>query len=187
MLWYCADRSDPRCRAQVRKGLSLIKPQWIYESIQRGKKLPLIKSWVCFVTCERLCQQAEIHSLLVKASDKDQQGRYYDKSLEDIDSLLSARNHADPSLVLPEQDEEEELEEEEEVTREPDLPASPIERGGKSDRQQAMENEWGLYRNTTLSQKSEEDEEGDTDDERRRDSPDNDDEEEFMVSFPTLG
>lgn len=35
---------DPRCRAQVRKGLSLVKPEWIYESIARRKVLPLIKS-----------------------------------------------------------------------------------------------------------------------------------------------
>lgn len=37
---------DPRCRAQVRKGLSLVKPEWIYESIKRKRKLPLLKSYV---------------------------------------------------------------------------------------------------------------------------------------------
>jgi DNA ligase-4 len=37
---------DPRCRAQVRKGLSLVKPQWIYESIKRKRKLPLLESYV---------------------------------------------------------------------------------------------------------------------------------------------
>lgn len=35
--------SDPRVRAQKRKGLSLVKPQWIYESIERRRALPLIK------------------------------------------------------------------------------------------------------------------------------------------------
>jgi hypothetical protein len=41
-----AENLDPRCRAQVRKGLSLVKPEWIYESIKRKRKLPLLKSYV---------------------------------------------------------------------------------------------------------------------------------------------
>lgn len=57
------------------------------------------------------------------------------------------------------------------------------QRDGKSDRQQAMEAEWGLYRSPALSQRSEEEEEAETDDERKRNSLDQD-EEDFMVRYP---
>lgn len=38
-----ADLVDPKVRAEIRKGVSIIKPEWILESIKRGKPLPLIK------------------------------------------------------------------------------------------------------------------------------------------------
>jgi DNA ligase-4 len=37
---------DPHVKAQIRKGVSVIKPDWIFESIKRKKALPLIKEWV---------------------------------------------------------------------------------------------------------------------------------------------
>lgn len=35
--------ADVLIRAQIKKGVSIIKPEWIYESIHRGRKLPLIR------------------------------------------------------------------------------------------------------------------------------------------------
>ena len=35
--------SDVLVRAQIKKGVSVIKPDWIYESIDRARQLPLIK------------------------------------------------------------------------------------------------------------------------------------------------
>lgn len=62
-------------------------------------------------------------------------------------------------------------------------PARPDRKDGpKTDRQQALEAEWGLYRSPVVSQQSPVEEEGDTDDERKHDSPDLD-EEDFMVSY----
>lgn len=88
-------------------------------------------------------------------------------------------------------DEAEEEEEEEELSIEDDgrheQPStaradSDPSRPQKTDKQQAMEAEWGLYRSPMLSQKSEEEEDPETDDEHKRDSPDVD-EEEFMVGL----
>jgi DNA ligase-4 len=38
-----ADEADPLVKAQIRKGVSIIKPEWILESIKRKKPLPLLK------------------------------------------------------------------------------------------------------------------------------------------------
>lgn len=40
VLTQCA---APRVKAQIRKGVSVIKPQWIFESIKRHRPIPLLK------------------------------------------------------------------------------------------------------------------------------------------------
>lgn len=135
-------------------------------------------------------------SLVTKASEDVQQGRHYNKTLEELDqnSLVRergdvGRSHEDDDDVGEEQEEEEEEErpqsgeedEEKEEQAPPPDPEAEAKVGGESDRQQALEAEWGLYRSPAISQQSPEDDDGDTDDGRNHDSPDLD-EEDFMVS-----
>jgi DNA ligase-4 len=129
---------------------------------------------------------------LVKASEDVQSGRYYNKTLEQLDQISSVR---DPGRPIPtehegdDEDEEEEVQEEgtDEVDErqeacEPSQARGDVVKGSaKSDRQQALEAEWGLYRSPAVSQQSPEEEDGDTDGGRNHDSPDVDDE-DFMVS-----
>lgn len=130
-------------------------------------------------------------SLLTKASTDDQQGRYYHKTLDEIDNISLVRDRGGATSTQngsPGLEEEEEEEEAEMAAddieqynaptdaRDTESPAGPQ----KTDRQQAMEAEWGLYRSPVLSQKSDEDEDPETDDDRKHNSPDVDDE-EFMV------
>ena len=44
--------SDVLVRAQKKKGVSIIKPQWIHESIKRGRQLPLIKRYAYSPSCD---------------------------------------------------------------------------------------------------------------------------------------
>nr|ODN87629.1 hypothetical protein L203_03409 [Cryptococcus depauperatus CBS 7841] len=56
----------PLVRAQIKKGVSVIKPEWLLECVKRKKILPLIKS------------------LLVSASEDDAASRYYNKPLDEV-------------------------------------------------------------------------------------------------------
>ena len=140
--------------------------------------------------------QLTVASLVAKASDEVQQGRHYDKTLEELDQRSLVRDRGGPivsnhrDVAEGDGNEEEENEEEELPEDEPDhvgkltaSPARPVrDEGPKTDRQHALEAEWGLYRSPAVSQQSPVEEEGDTDDERKHDSPDLD-EEDFMVSY----
>ena len=132
--------------------------------------------------------------LVTKASEDVQQGRHYNKTLEDLDRNLLIRYGGGASSTRDDDEEEEEEEggekvhdeqveqgvEEEEAAAPP--PSEVRAKGGdKSERQQALEAEWGLYRSPAISQHSPEEDDGDTDDGRNHDSPDLD-EEDFMVS-----
>ncbi|WVN89251.1 uncharacterized protein L203_104469 [Cryptococcus depauperatus CBS 7841] len=59
------DEKSPLVRAQIKKGVSVIKPEWLLECVKRKKILPLIKS------------------LLVSASEDDAASRYYNKPLDE--------------------------------------------------------------------------------------------------------
>jgi hypothetical protein len=125
---------------------------------------------------------------LTKASEDDRQGRYYHKSLEELDKVSLVRDREGFAVLesrssVAEEEEEEEMAEDfsgpdeqlAEMTEQQDPDRPP-----KTDRQQAMEAEWGLYRSPALSKNSEEEEDPETDEEHKRDSPDID-EEDFMV------
>ena len=172
-----AEGLDPRCRAQVRKGLSLVKPEWIYESIKRKRKLPLLKSYVPLPKHVLICR------LLVQASKTAQASSQFDRTLEQLDA--SVDRHAVDRIDPDEEDEEYE--------DEPDEPGPDIKdedpsavvgepRGDapKTDRQRGLEAEWGLYRSPQLSQNVDDEDEDETDDERRRDTLKST-EEEYMV------
>jgi hypothetical protein len=133
--------------------------------------------------------RAQVHSLLAKASETDQGGRYFNRSLDEIDSMSFVR---DRGAGGPVDEEDEEIEEEAEdpadegeaaqVAQGEDVVSGIMEAGPpKTAGQQALEAEWGLYRSPKLSQRSEEDEEEDTDDERKGASH-RLVEEDFMVS-----
>lgn len=133
-------------------------------------------------------------SLVVKASDEVQRSRHYNKTLEELDrvSLVRERGFSGPAEDEGAEEEEEEAEIPEDEAEESEEAVlsreeSRIRDGGgnKTDRQQALEAEWGLYRSPVVSQQSPEEEDGDTDDGRNHDSPDLD-EEDFMVSCSSI-
>jgi len=162
-----AEDLDPRCRAQVRKGLSLVKPEWIYESIKRKRKLPLLKSYVADQTLKL------IYRLLVKASETAQVSSQFERTLEQLDASIERypSDRLDP-------DEEDEEYEDEPIELEPEIKdedpsagvGEPRSDAPKTDRQRGMEAEWGLYRSPQLSQNVDDEDEDETDDERRRDT-----------------
>lgn len=143
-------------------------------------------------------------SLLTKPSEEVQQGRYYHKTLDQLDATTLVRDRSGHGLRHGAEGVD--VEEEEEIAEEDEEPADEanemrqghddmiVDEGGsagssaklqKTDRQQALEAEWGLYRSPVLSQKSEEEDASDTDNERKRDSPEIGDE-EFVVSIGAL-
>ncbi|WWD22515.1 hypothetical protein CI109_107008 [Kwoniella shandongensis] len=126
------DLKSPLVRAQKNKGVSVIKPEWIYESIERRRPLPLIKD------------------LLVFASDEAQDDRYFNKTLEEIDGISLVRDRTGH-----EGDDEEEEEEEGDEYENGDRNGN--DRSGadepddghelnKTQHQKEMEAEWGLHR-----------------------------------------
>jgi DNA ligase-4 len=128
--------------------------------------------------------------LLAKASETDQGGRYFNRTLEEIDQMSFVRDRGISQQIEEEEEEEEDGMEEdvkdeaEDVKPDEQLDNGPdTERDGpaKTGRQQALEAEWGLYRSPQLSQRSEEEDDKDTDDERRGASH-RSAEEDFMVS-----
>ncbi|WVR03601.1 hypothetical protein IAU60_000593 [Kwoniella sp. DSM 27419] len=68
------DEKSPLVRAQIRKGVTVIKPEWIFASIERRRPLPLLKE------------------LLVHASDEAQDDRYFHKTLQEIDQVSLVRD-----------------------------------------------------------------------------------------------
>ncbi|RSH81465.1 DNA ligase (ATP) [Saitozyma podzolica] len=137
------DNKSPLVKAQIRKGVSIIKPEWIFASIERRRPIPLIEE------------------MLVYASDEAKEDRYFHKTLEEIDSLSLVR---DRTVRLDGEEEEEEGEAGAEAEWDEDQsppPVSPeVAEGGqrrksgrvepleaeKTTRQKEMDQEWGLYR-----------------------------------------
>ncbi|WRT63833.1 uncharacterized protein IL334_000758 [Kwoniella shivajii] len=150
------DEKSPLVRAQIRKGVSILKPEWIIESIERRRPLPLIKT------------------LLVFASDEVQEDRYYDKTLSEIDQI-SSRDGGESGAASAEEEEEEDegVEVESAVEGDYDDEDEIVDKreANKTSEQVKMEEEWGLHRsplrnssiNTSGPASVEED---DTDDER---------------------
>lgn len=86
------DQKSPLVRAQIRHGVNVIKPEWIFESIARRKALPLLKEF------------------LVYASEEAQEGRYYNKTLEQYDKISFVRDRTGETLF--EEDGDADVEEE---------------------------------------------------------------------------
>jgi hypothetical protein len=143
-------------------------------------------------------KQMLIGRLLAKASETDQGGRYYTRTLEEIDrmSLVRDRGRSMQAEEDVDEDEEEIEEEEEKEDKKLDIkdekPKSELDEkpdtdfgreAPKTDRQNALEAEWGLYRSPNPSQKIDDEDEEETDDERRKDTfRSTEVEEDFMVS-----
>ncbi|WVQ80875.1 hypothetical protein IAT38_002982 [Cryptococcus sp. DSM 104549] len=85
------DEKGPHVRAQIRKGVTVIKPEWVFESIKREEALPLIKD------------------LLVYASEETTNDKDYTKTLDELDR---------PSIAEEEEEEAEEDDEDEEDDKE---------------------------------------------------------------------
>lgn len=130
---------------------------------------------------------------MAKASETAQGGPHFEKTLEQFDQTTFVRDRGgrgQQEEQEEEEEDEEEYQEETAATAEPDVKEEEeAVRDGppKTDRQQALEAEWGLYRSPQLSQNVEDEDEEETDDERRRDTLKST-EEDFMVSsFPWPG
>lgn len=135
---------------------------------------------------------------MAKASETAQGGPHFRKTLEQIDQTTFVRDRGGQQREEQEEEDEEEDEEEEEeddeeyqeepaATAEPDIKEEEAVRDGppKTDRQQALEAEWGLYRSPQLSQNVEEEDEEETDDERRRDTLKSTEEDFMVCCFPS--
>ncbi|ORX34780.1 ATP dependent DNA ligase domain-domain-containing protein [Kockovaella imperatae] len=109
------DDKDVRVRAQKKRGVSIIKPDWILRSIERRRPLALIQD------------------LLVFASDEAKDDRDYFKSLDDLsDDRLVRDRHA----KIGSEDRDERVGD--------DSFVSDNEASGKSRQQSQLEAEWGL-------------------------------------------
>ncbi|GFZ52023.1 DNA ligase 4 [Saitozyma sp. JCM 24511] len=146
-------RVGPLVKAQIRKGVSIIKPEWIFASIERRRPIPLIEEYVI--------HQFAVLWMLVHASDEAKEDRYYHKTLEEIDGLSLVRGRTGR---LDDEEEEEEGEGEAEAEREEDQSPAGASPGAaeagqrrksgrvepleaeKTTRQKEMDEEWGLYR-----------------------------------------
>ncbi|WWC66828.1 uncharacterized protein I206_100735 [Kwoniella pini CBS 10737] len=120
------DEKNPLVRAQIRKGLSVVKPEWIFASIERGHSIPLIKE------------------LLVFASEEVESSRNYNKTLEEMDHISLVRDRGEA-----EGDSEGELQEDDEPLEghyEDEDGSIEDHEANKTDQQVKMEEEWGLHR-----------------------------------------
>ncbi|KAL7418712.1 DNA ligase (ATP) [Cryptotrichosporon argae] len=170
------DDKTPRVKAQIRQGHNVVKPVWIFESIERRRALPLI---------EELC---------VNASEEMKDGRYYHKKLAQLDDRSLVRDRTG-SRLHADLDEDEEVDgqdeqveqdvqsaqleglKEENESPEPLIDMSPTPAASANSlRQIDMEKEWGLW-STARGAKVEEDED-DTDSDRGRRNPAREEEEE---------
>ncbi|OCF31187.1 DNA ligase 4 [Kwoniella heveanensis BCC8398] len=149
------DEKHPLVRAQIRKGVSVLKPDWIFESIRRRRPLPMLKD------------------LLVHASEEAEDDRYYHKTLEEIDQVSLVRDRTgnqrdeEESVEEPEQDEvvEGDYDGEEEKIFDHEC--------NKTEQQVKLEEEWGLRRSpkpmsSRSTSRAGSVEESDTDSERRK-------------------
>jgi len=131
--------SDVLVRAQKKKGVSIIKPQWVHESIERGRQLPLIKEYLLFRPA------TDLYRLLVHASAEAEDGRYFDKSLRELDNVTFVRDRTgvDQGAQRDQAGQVEELEAEEENYRSDSAHTSSPK---KTQRQLRLEQDWGLDR-----------------------------------------
>ncbi|WWC85821.1 uncharacterized protein L201_000688 [Kwoniella dendrophila CBS 6074] len=153
------DEKSPLVRAQIRKRVSVIKPDWIFESIARRRKLPLLQE------------------LLVFASDEAKDGRYFDKTLSEVDhiSLVRDRDGVEDESDQEELDAKGELEETEGRYEEEEDGITDDYEPNKTADQVKLEEEWGLHRSPSpisskatsrATSRAASVEESDTDDER---------------------
>ncbi|WVQ76196.1 hypothetical protein IAR50_005859 [Cryptococcus sp. DSM 104548] len=71
------DEKSPSVRAQIRKGVDVIKPEWIFQCIKRDYILPLIKEF------------------LVHASEETKASRYYNRTLEHLETIPDEEEEAE--------------------------------------------------------------------------------------------
>ena len=141
-------------RSQKKKGVSIIKPAWITESIARGYPLPLIEEQV---KTRRGLDRADICRLVVFASDDVKADRYFTHSLNELgdENLVRDRTgrNAEEAGETDEDEEgngEEEVDEAEGIERVADQSRAPetnvIDDGvqNRSQHQKDLEAEWGL-------------------------------------------
>ncbi|RXK40753.1 hypothetical protein M231_02005 [Tremella mesenterica] len=116
------DDKSPLLRAQKKKGVSIVKPSWIYESIERKRPLP------------------RIEELLVFASEDDQAEPLYHKTLDELDELATRDGSSGPD----EHDASSGSRHSSQGARNGMMSAEKDGRPFQSSKQQAMENEWDL-------------------------------------------
>ncbi|WVW81787.1 hypothetical protein I302_103784 [Kwoniella bestiolae CBS 10118] len=167
------DEKNPLVRAQIRKGVSVIKPQWIMKSIERRRPLPLIKE------------------LLLFASDEAEDDRYYHKTLEEIDAMTLVRDRGG-STGVDEDGEEVNGVEEEDVDY--DAEEDGVDNGheaNKTAEQVKMEEEWGSHRSPSAgssraTSRAASVDESDTDDERAMEYKEEEEDNDSHESEPEL-
>ncbi|KGB77341.2 hypothetical protein CNBG_3179 [Cryptococcus deuterogattii R265] len=126
------DQKSPLVRAQIRHGVNVIKPEWIFESIARRKALPLLKEF------------------LVYASEEAQEGRYYNKTLEQYDKVSFVRDRTGETLF----EEDGDADVEEEVMDDEDKDEIDMEEAREAkDRRMAKEDLKERESNRSLEQK----------------------------------
>ncbi|OXC65372.1 DNA ligase 4 [Cryptococcus neoformans] len=126
------DQKNPLVRAQIRHGVNVIKPEWIFESIARRTALPLLKEFLVF------------------ASEEAQDGRYYNKTLEQYDKVSFVRDRTGEALF----EEDDDADVEDEVMDGEDKDEIEVEEARVSkDRRMAREDLKEKESNRTLEQK----------------------------------
>lgn len=126
------DQKNPLVRAQIRHGVNVIKPEWVFESIARRTALPFLKEFLVF------------------ASEEAQDGRYYNKTLEQYDKVSFVRDRTGGALV----DEDGDADVEDEIMDGEDKDEIDVEESRESkNRRMAREDLKEKESNRTLQQK----------------------------------
>ncbi|KLT43549.1 ATP-dependent DNA ligase [Cutaneotrichosporon oleaginosum] len=141
-----SDNKTPRVTAQIRKGISVVKPQWILESIKRKRPIPLLKE------------------LLVFASEDASNQRYFNMTLDEMDKVSLVRDRTGSALI-PAYDRDNESK----LGSSPTMEPSPPQMSQTEERAAARDAEWGLQQpsshSSTVIASADSDEE--TEDERQ--------------------
>ncbi|WWD08963.1 hypothetical protein V865_007078 [Kwoniella europaea PYCC6329] len=166
------DEKNPLVRAQIRKGVTVIKPKWIFESIERRRPLPMLEE------------------LLVFASEEAKDDRYFGKTLAEIDKMTLVRDRGGSNGLDGEEDEAEEVEND--YDQEDDM-AQHEHEANKTVEQVKMEEEWGLRRSPSpvsskptsrATSRAASPDESDTDDERYNEYKEEEEENDSHESSP---
>ncbi|BEI97354.1 hypothetical protein CcaverHIS631_0209430 [Cutaneotrichosporon cavernicola] len=164
------DDKTPRVKAQIRKGISVVKPQWIFESIKRQRPIPLLKD------------------LLVFASEDASGQRYFNMTVEEMDKVSLVRDRTGSALISVLDGEEEKSGDDAKSSSAAEGSPPPISQAAQ--RVAARDTEWGVQRPSNRSSpvSSPADSDAETaEDERealRDEEEDQDEEEEYDDDLP---